>query len=79
MWVDSHTLGCHNLGTRTRCSNGESRVRLRNGNRHWHRGGLGGVHLLHGSVLCTLPLTSGGVGIGLGGSRGLTTSTRAVC
>ena len=66
MWVDSHRLGCHNLGTRTRCSNGESRVRRRNENRYWHRGGVGGVHLLHGSVLCTLPLTSGGVGIGLG-------------
>ena len=37
------------------------------------------LHLLHGSVLCTLPLTSGGVGVGLGGSRGLATSTRAVC
>ena len=40
---------------------------------------MGSVHLLHCSVLCTLPLTSGGVGIGLGGSRGLATSTRVVC
>ena len=79
MWMDSHRLGRHNLGTGTRCSNGKSRVRWRNGIRYWHGGGVGGVHLLHGSVLCTLPLTSGGVGIGLGGSIGLATSTRAVC
>ena len=32
---------------------------------------MGSIRLLHGGVLCTLPLTSGGLGIGLGGFRGL--------
>ena len=40
---------------------------------------MGSVHLLYGSVLCTLPLTSGGVGIGLEGSRRLATSAHVVC
>lgn len=79
MGVNSHRLGCHNLRTRIRCSDGMSGVRGRNGNRNWHGGGVGSVHLLHSSVLCTLPLTSGSVGIALGGSRRLATSTRVVC
>ena len=40
---------------------------------------MGSVRLLHGSVLCALPLTNGGVGVGLGGYRMLTTCTRTVC
>ena len=79
MWVDSHRLGCHHLGTRIRCSDGVSGVRWRNGNRYWHGGGVGSVRLLHGSVLCALLLTNGGVGVGLGGYRRLATCTRAVC
>ena len=39
---------------------------------------MGSVYLLHGSVLCTLPLSSRVV-ISLGGYRRLATSIRAVC
>ena len=65
-------------GAKIRCSDDVSRVRWRNGNKYWHGGSVGSVYLLHGSVLCTLPLSSGRVVISLGGYRRLATSIRAV-
>ena len=66
-------------GAKIRCSDDVSGVRWRNENKYLHGGSVGSVYLLHGSVLCTLPLSSGRVVISLGGYRRLATSIRAVC
>lgn len=77
-WMHGHVLSSNNLMARVWCSDGMTGMSWRNGNRDWHGGGVGGIHLLHSSVLCTLPLTRGGVEIRLRRSRRLATSAHTV-